>query len=356
MKVIWNEFTSLIKQLFTKHSLFLIFLLAAVLALGSWFGAPEAISEHFFPSSIRSDGTAIRDAQAEKFIHAWGAFTTLLLGSGIFSVILKSMVYLGVFRQEFKALVEDPNFQQSVRDEIYSIIYEPRFIGEWTQKKVWERLSTHFFNSLVEGIHEDVSTAFYEDYFPLGDDDYHIRDYRLNAKLKMTPEGKIDFIEELEFYIVAKDVTVRPKLRYKSDMGMDLPSHDITLLTVDGHSYISNIKKGNGEVDGVGRNILSYEIELSGKKEYHIVRHVSRVQDTMDAKDGPTKGVIFRRFVKDATVTIEFPPSLAVFLFESGMKAKFKTVPTQLPNTLKKSYHGLMLPFQGFRIVWTTRG
>jgi hypothetical protein len=365
-------------ELCTKWAFVMILSFGALLALGELFSVPGSIATVMIPTEFQN-----------KFVTGWHNLTMLVLSAGVFSVVMKSMVLMGVIREvvleildsdilrrnvkrELGLIVADGNtaLRSELKKDVLDLVYDRDFIEDWNGvHQVWSKLTTQMLRDLLPDIHVPIRSEILESYFSKGTCNYYMEGYDLKARIAFTESGKLEITETVKFDIVARDPDTDVLFKYTSDLPVPAEtgksSMEIKVLMVNQESMISHVSKVMESFDGFEREVFRYSIELKGARRYTVERHAIRIQDNWDEKDGPSRGTRFARYVKNFSVVVEHPPELVVFfktegaikegLVVNGEEKRLQKGYLSSDTVLHMLYRGIVLPKQGFRIFWHRR-
>lgn len=268
------------------------------------------------------------DPKWKEFVSGLGK--TLLAGS-IFSILLKTAQFLGVFKEE-----------------IEKVIYDTRFIRNRADlSEYWEKVTKELFKDQFPKINKSITKDVKEIYLPtksvLYFDDYS---QMINIKL-------IDKAKEL--------VEVEQKTRLKI-----LP---LTPFEKFDHTFTNTISYGNNEenakycleslkvngqvvdiqVDSKKENsklINKFIVSLSGSEAYEIEKVVKK---TYSLKDDNMLGHM-NNYIKNNFRVQFFTEGVSIDFFEAGTLSKFKTENSK-SGYLEKKYEGIIYPKQGYFVI-----
>src|SRR6266850_6545018 len=210
---------------------------------------------------------------------------TVLLTGGVFEVLMKSMQYSGVFKDELIKLFDDPDFvrkqEQRVQEivlnnksrewlegvltgaavldkqkaqinqvisnvdlidrqraMIYEIIYEPKFLRNRKDlEEIWKKVSTVVYNDNFPEISDLIVNRVLKEYFPR-DDNFYYDDFTEEMDITLHSDNKhIRVKSKLAFTIKAMNMLEKVNWDYRNairkEPGDTVWSYELTQLRIN---------------------------------------------------------------------------------------------------------------------------
>lgn len=261
--------------------------------------------------------------------------------SGVTSFLLKIAQYNRIFQE---ALEE--------------VIYSKKFLAKRTDlQKIWENVSTSLFESRFPEVHTPLLDIIIKKYFPMDDNISYYTDIKQHMYIKWKGEKKdktIEIEEKIDLIVHTATETNTPyQTRYIVLTGNTKGSTDakniINVLEyiIDDKSYkdqdIFEWKQEEGKL------IFKSNANLpSGKKEYHVIQSVKRIQK-LNIDDFLNYSA--RYLIINMDVEVEHPADLKVSFYACGTVNHF-TPMYERPDHKRWTYKGLILRGQGYLMTF----
>ncbi|MCZ8330739.1 MAG: hypothetical protein O9282_05465 [Flavobacterium sp.] len=253
-----------------------------------------------------------------------------LLSSGVFAVVLKSIQFTGLFKEEIEKVILGTNFIKNRRD----------------LPELWRAISKEIYKRKFPNISEELENRILGTYFPTNSD-YYYEDYVVTINIE---ELNDDF-----------EVTYTQTCKYNVILDQDIDSTNLTLKTsikqLDGLTGIINdleFFKING-VDATPKEdddtldddtAKKFTIPLEGKGPFKI--H-SKFRRKYSLKTENYKLFRMNTFTKNMDVSISYPDNVCVSFFNIGNVNFFEKQHTEIKNQISRSHkNDVLLPYQGF--------
>jgi len=279
-----------------------------------------------------------KDSAIYAIIKSIGA---ALLGSGVFTAIIKSSEYTEIFTK----VVEN-------------IVGKKEFIEKRTDKMdFWRMVSRLMYQEKFPLISEKIEDIIANHYLPTTSE-YYIDEYEVFVNITEVNEHFWKHHETLK-------ITVRPSsptsaIAYTFKSAIDLPDpeagfEDITELITEQvvlNEQIQNVPMpANTKIDGQLTNSLI--LNLQNNDEYRIVLKRAK---TMCKKSNPDKRFFARAIINNMKISLIVPKVDSIVDFHKmGTINDFKKEEDQVNNSsrvISWSYKGLILPHQGFIVIF----
>jgi len=283
----------------------------------------------------------IEGAKFSKFLIATGS---AILSGGIFAVVLKSLQFTGIFKEELSKIVTGNEYLKNLNDEAKTLLW----------KKVTTSIHDDTFPELSENIHEGIIN----NYFPTEKKHYY-EDYRRVCKIKWhDKKNKVLESEETTFYKIkpkSPDEEIRHTYTYETKLDNKLFETVINMekLIINGKDYSDKLKNNSFKNNDTICIDYSYEIKLKGEQKYSLERKI--IKQFSLASD-PCSRYYSDTFILDSyiKVIIEAEGLKAIFI-ESGSSKLFEdfhkneaTDCAKNGRDIEKDYKNILFPRQGY--------
>lgn len=348
----------------TKHLFVVMIVLGFAMLVLDAAEIPKSFSGKWFSESV---ATAIGSA--------WHLLTSAIITGGIFSVSLKSLQFMNVFRDEVSKLGTDPIISESakalvrevVSHELEAAMMDPRFLENWVNtRKLWRQASQALFNNLFQEHRGDIESTMFDTYFPEDGSAYNVEQFRFKIEFDWhTDPGYLKSIEHSSYRLRPKNKNQEVRVRYRGDRpgdsrdDQDPSSVVISSLKVNGEELKDRKTERTETINGKSKVVTEYNIPVTGFEMYVVDREIVRIAPFRDVEEGTLRRITYRSFVRNLDVEVEYPDNLAVYLLISGSINEFEDVALALDHRIgygrkcvKKSYKGMLFPGQGFVIHW----
>lgn len=262
-----------------------------------------------------------------------------LLGSGVFTAIIKSDQYSKVFS-----------------DVIGEVIWSKKFIERRSDKKaMWSMISKVIYEEKFPLISDEIEDIITTEYFPTSHE-YYIENYELTYNISNVND---DFWKHSELL----KVTVKTSPSYTSIMypfitAIDLPDENIADDLTD---YIIEELYINGTLQDPDypaytkdEKYLNHRLtlNLSGSDTYNVLLKRTKI---LCKKSNPDKTFFAKNIIKNLKVTIMIDAGINFAFKKMGTVKNFMCQDPIVNNNIKVltyNYNGLILPHQGFVIIF----
>jgi len=263
---------------------------------------------------------------------------TILLTSGIFASLLKTIQYLGI-----------------IKDELAKIIYDVDYLKNRNDlENYWSMVNNVMFGDKFKDISEAIQKDIKKVYLPNNLERYY-KDYHFDIKIERNKNNP-DFIEVTQivtFEVITSEASDGKKLTYRNRLiHPQRYDKDLTSFQIE-YWRINDIDQPLLQTEQSTASNPEYEILLLGSKNYNLERKTKAVYSL---EVDPFKGYTAKNYIIDSMVVeLEFPEDLDVKFWEIGTLKKFKAVNTTSKNRLIKKYDGLIYKNQGFRFYFKSK-
>jgi hypothetical protein len=303
-----------------------------------------------------SIGLNLPSLEGEPIHSFWKAFCNTvgitILSSGIFSVILKTIQFSGVFKEEVSKFFKDEEAKNLfkaeltgvIQEEISEIIFNPKFLKLRNDLAQYWVLLT---KELTQNKFPEISDLLLEDiknnYLPLESGFYFKKaNHTITLKLLDKEKGIIEYNKNTRFTIVAHDETT--VITYPFSTTFKIAAESIfnqPKLKINDKIIDYTIIKEYEEDD---ERICEYEAMLVGHKEYTISKDDVR---SFQVNTDPLQYYKTTKILKDLNITIVIIGDIKVEFESLGTLKEIKTV-LKSENTIQYEYKGILYPEQGY--------
>nr|WP_294990038.1 hypothetical protein [uncultured Sediminibacterium sp.] len=262
-----------------------------------------------------------------------------LLGSGVFTAIIKSKAYMDIFSKV-----------------IGDLLWSKKFLASRSDKKgIWSMLSKMIYNEKFPQISDELEEIITSEYFPTSH-----TSYIENSSLLINLSDHNDFFWKQSEVVQA---TIKPfnnlQMEYTVRSTIDLPDspsvedkteYRVTSVQVNGTEIdIKNLIKEKRE-DNYLKN--EFTLSLEGKDEYNITVNREKI---VCKKTNPDKKIFAQRIIHGCKVTVICPANMNISFHKMGTVKEFKEEQNQINGPIKVmswSYKGVILPHQGYILIF----
>lgn len=262
------------------------------------------------------------------------------LSGGVFSSLLKSYQFMGIFQEALFKIVFSTEFLKNRRDLPH----------------IWEGVSRVLYNEKFPQISKRIEKAVFETYFPTKFE-YYYQDYHHELSINLI-DGWDDYVEVYEntrFFIIPNSIDTEIDLNYGGILdkvpGDELTCYELLKFEVNKKNFIDQCEIINESEFNNGKEFkTSFNCQLSGSSQYLINKNDKKIYST---KLNPEFTYRFRRFVNDVEVHFKFPKNMSIKFVQMGILDEFQPLGEIYDNLIWKRLDGLIFPMQGYMIVYT---
>lgn len=261
----------------------------------------------------------------------------VVIVSGVIGFLSNASTFLGIFKKD-----------------IQSVVYGEELLAN--QKDVttyWKTASKQMFKNKFPDIHEEFLSVI-EANLPKDEVSYY-KDYEMNSIMEWDDESNymVKVTDYVEFDLVADSES---KFTYPlknwiktTNKGANISSTMVS-FKVNGEERVKDINKNKKEPiieDGERRE--EFDIQLKGKKSYHIAYHIEK---KLCLLEDHCKGFKAKYIVKNCRLNLEVPENVHIQFESRGTLNAFMDRGKQRSNKISKIYQGILLPQQGFIVAY----
>lgn len=263
-----------------------------------------------------------------------------LIGSGVFTAIIKSSEY----SQVFSKIIGD-------------IIWSKRFIEKRSDKpEMWSMISRLMYQEKFPQISDEMENIITTEYFPTSHQ-YYLENYQVIVNITDTNDSFWKHDETVS--VTIKPTSSSTKIPFSFRSAIDLPPKNISDCTeyLIEEFQINGVKKEIEEdnIQVIHENKYlkhSLSVELSGSDYYNLVLKRSKI---LCKSTNPYKTFVSQSIIKDLSLTVMVKTGIDIDFHSRGTVNNFNQGEEQINNGVKVlnwSYKGVILPHQGFILVF----
>lgn len=263
-----------------------------------------------------------------------------ILSGGIFAVILKSIQFLGIFREELAAM-----------------IYERRFLeGRKDVENIWREVSRVLYKRKFPEISDEIEKRILEEYFPTKKNCYYDRLIQ-SIRYEFLDDTKrlVRVEEELMFTVKPAGASEKVEVPYGALISKDVSDteicYELSAVEIDGDDETAKYSAlmEVAENDEGGRTYrVQFALLLEGKEKYEVkIKHLKICSPDFDN----TKVFTVSRFIRTVDLTVTYPAELEIDFFSMGTAKDFESGPGDYRGHLRKMFNELLFPSQGYRLI-----
>ena len=285
----------------------------------------------------------------DKLIGYLGQLSLMFFGSGIFTVSLKFLDSINVFKENFKKIIMSAEFEKLLTDKIETLAYsEKHLIKQENLEDIWEKITLCKYQKQFPGLYDELKSNiknvlftkdnisyYYKHFtikynFTLSDDNNTVKILN-HTKYTIVRPNKDPFIWDFKMKLLKEDDesnNVEIKFRITNQDGVIFESDDLEEST-DGAFVEKKVSK-----------------ELSGHIEYHIDRKIVSFQN-IDKDREYSFGS--DRIIDDLDVGIKYSSNLNIF-FSNINQSNFLEEEIDDENETSYVNRDLLLPGEKFKL------
>ncbi|HEX7847444.1 MAG TPA: hypothetical protein VF476_16700 [Chitinophagaceae bacterium] len=265
------------------------------------------------------------------------------IGSGVFTAIIKSSEYSEIFS-----------------NVIGEIIWSKKYLEKRTDKKeIWSMISRLTYDEKFPLISEQIEDIITNHYFPVKHN-YYVENYDLCLNVINHPSNTDYWIHEEVISCIVKPINANEKIFYGFMSSIDLPESN-----TDENPDLTSFKLSSIVVNGIDVEIpalktiqtpgqLTHEaaIPLQHESEYSLVIKREKI---LSKRKNPDKRIFAPFIIKDVKATVILDVGMNLDFHKMGTIHEFKKSEEHINGGVKVvswTYHGLILPAQGFIIIF----
>ena len=299
----------------------------------------------------------------KSLIDSWYVFFTLLgififgfsffIPDELWSKVLFSSGSLMVVSGGFSAMTRWLSVHGIVKKELQNILYGNSYLKE-NFNQIWDKLVTITVDEYMPSLGPHLHKEFLREYLPSEKEIFYKEYHQVFDVYWEDKANKIIKVLEktdITFYTTNSE-THRLPYKFSADFPKDKNlNYKVETLKIDGECRLSDVHSETNTIEDTCYNEISYDLEISGKKEYRYFRKMSRLI-CLD----------YEPFIVLASGKHTYKPKVTVNCHDRGIKAYFTSTGT-LRNFvtidgqnnsayMQEEYPDLMMKAQGYSIYF----
>ncbi|MBN8863850.1 MAG: hypothetical protein J0H92_10785 [Sphingobacteriales bacterium] len=264
-----------------------------------------------------------------------------LIGSGVFTTIIKSSAYSEVFS-----------------NILGKIIWSPEYIKRAAENErllMWKMASKVLYDEKFPAISNEIEDIITSQYFPISHN-FYLENVNLTMNISDHPENEDYWCQKEVTEFILKPADKKKTIQYTMDGNIDIPENGedltkitITELTVNGVDRTDCIQD---VIKGQGLMTQSVQLELANYDEYKIV---VRREKVVNKKKNPDKRLYAKHIWKRSKITLICDVGKVYQFAKMGTINDFTPGYEQINENVKITtweYDGVILPHQGFLLLF----
>lgn len=253
-----------------------------------------------------------------------------IFSSGVFAVVLKSIQFTGLFKEEIEKIILGTDFIKNRND----------------LPELWKAISQTIYKSKFPKISDELENRILNTYFPTGND-YYYEDYVVTINIEeLTEDFVITYTQTCKYNVIldkdVNDTHITLKTSVNQIESADAPIDELVFFKINGVN--STLKEDEDTLDD--DDAKKYTIPLNGPGPFKI--H-SKFKRTYSLKGENYKLFRMTTFTKNMDITISYPEYVCVSFFNIGNVNPFDKEHTEVKNQISRSQRkDVILPYQGF--------
>lgn len=248
----------------------------------------------------------------DKLLSYFSDVSILLFTTGIFTVSLKYLAFLGVFEKEFKRAIFSKEFDDKLEKQLKQITFSEDFlIKQSNLPELWEKVTLCKYRQQFPELYPKLKKKIDNELFVTDNISYYYKNFQLNYDIELLDEHYIKVIESASLTIV------RPSEKeFDWDFGVTYVQTEDTRIKSDLYFEVKNVEgivfdkvdiKQRTKPGLINRYITK---NLADHLEYHIERRIELVQDLRVDRQFSFGS---ERVIDDISVKINHCDKLSVF-------------------------------------------
>jgi hypothetical protein len=254
-----------------------------------------------------------------------------MLSSGIFTAILKSLQFTGIFKEEISKVMVGTDFIKNRND----------------LPELWKEISKTIYNRKFPKISEELENRILQTYFPTNENFYY-EDYNVSINIKEINEKfEISYDQVCEYSVILDTNSNIAVLEIESQISDDNDSeskyiNELEYFMVNGEKL--NLEEDSSTRDNPKKTL--YKIELKNEKQFLIKSKYNR---KYPLKNENYKLFRMKHLTKGMFVSINYPKDVRVSFFNIGLINGFTHYNEDFPCHICRIHkNDIILPLQGF--------
>ena len=276
-----------------------------------------------------------------------------ILASGIFSAVLKSFQFLGIFEEEIVKILRSPSNIEHVKAEFSKLLYTEDGLRYVEIQPIWRELTRQIYENKFPKISDEISAIIVKQYLPV-QHLYYYEDFRTSISVRLISDDYLDITETSEFIIVPSEPSQKVSHVYKAGATIESDKSELSFfklksLVVDGEEYRDSQILQSTEYSEKDRQMLGYSLDLLGSESYNVKREFKK---RYPLKGNSVKQVIGADFMKRVSVHVSFSDNMNVYFHPVGTPQQFRDRSQAHDDFVEFECREVLFPFQGYRLTF----
>ncbi|MEZ4816637.1 MAG: hypothetical protein R2776_01520 [Flavobacteriaceae bacterium] len=260
----------------------------------------------------------------DKFFQLCVSLCTAILGAAIFSVALKYLQFLEIFKKEFSDIVHSEEFDKKLKNSINQITFSTQSLRNQSNiEEIWQNVTLCMYENEFEELNPRLRQVLKNDFFEKNNVSYYYKNFQLNYIIEHVTDKIVNIKEKTSATIVRPN-----KEEFNLDFWISIlkDEDERTYSKIDLDSFLINDKKKTEEDFEIKDESdekfkkTKYILSLSGEQEYHIEKTFEVAQNLDEDR---AFGFVSNRIIDDISVTIRTSENIKIFFSETN-GARFK--------------------------------
>jgi len=259
------------------------------------------------------------------------------LTSGVFAVVLKSIQFTGVFREELEKVMLSTEFLKNRKD----------------LHKLWKDVSNQIYSNKFPKIAELIHNQILETYMPA--ESHYNEDVVVTIIInELTDDMVVHYTETMEHYAVLESAKKGSTYKFKSKLSDDLGLEEINELVslqINGIELANTLPRREETINGFKQYTVTSPLIGSEK-----IKVLKKIEQKHSLKGENYKIINFGCIIKNIDILISYPEDVQVSFFPIGIIKDFEDTNRDMKNCISKRLRdSLIYPMQGFGISFNKK-
>lgn len=253
-----------------------------------------------------------------------------ILGSGVFASILKSIQFVGIFKDELSKVVTGDEFIENRKD----------------LPVLWKKITQKVYNEKFPEVSDHLEDMLMKYYLP-ADSKHYYRDYTVTIDIhNLSDDFVIEYTHTNEYTIVLATDVNETMLHLGATI---IAQDDAEIKNEVIHFSVNGKDEKINREESTNRDEVVKEFKYllnSGEREYKIRIQFER---KYSLRGENYKKFVLHAYLRRMDVLINHPEDVAVSFFNIGCVTKFRKLHIGIRNQIHRRHDdGLIMPHQGF--------
>jgi hypothetical protein len=257
---------------------------------------------------------------------------TTLIASGVFAVLLKSMQFMGVFKEELVKIIYEPDYLKNRKDIL----------------EIWERVSKVVFKDKFPKISKEITKDVSSLYFPTEHVLYY-DNYQQNIEIELVDDEKeiVKVIQHTKFTAFPKDSKIKFDHVTNNTILFLKDKNEVKFNIID--FKVNEINTTPAITELVDKNKLrtTFKVELCGSEEYRVE---TKIEKSYTLKSDNIIGFMKDYLIHNFQLKVYLKGDLNITFIPAGTLKKFTTNSFRNNTCFEYNYKGIIYPKQGYII------